>query len=445
MTAHDFARILRSRWKVICGVFAIVVGAAVAYLLLVTPQYQATTRLFVSTTSDGTNTQTNDGGLFAQRRVLSYTQLLQGALLAQRTIDKLGLDMTAAELQREVTATAPTDTVIIDVTVQDASPSRARDIANTLSDEFVVMAAALETPDLGARPNAQVVVQQRAGIPSDPVSPKKARILAVAGVVGLLLGVLAALLRDRFDGAIRRPEAAESVTGVGVIGEIPLGSGGGPQLAFGRDDSTVADAFRELRVNLRSLEVSPGPRILLVTSPSGGEGRTAVAVNLAVALGESGRSVVVVDGDLRRPAVASCLDVPEQPGLSAVLAGTVELDDALVPTSVPAVTALPAGESGGSPTEVLGNARAQTLFAALGERFDYVVIDGPPTTEKAAVILAAHAEGVLVVVRYGGSDRTQLKTAVAALRRAGAPLIGTVAVTRAGKTVATTRRGAHTR
>ena len=89
MTVQDFAQILRTRWKTIFGTIVIVVLGALAYSLLSTPQYQASTRLFVSTTSDGTNSQTNDGGLFAQRRVLSYTQLLTGGILAQRTIDTL--------------------------------------------------------------------------------------------------------------------------------------------------------------------------------------------------------------------------------------------------------------------------------------------------------------------------------------------------------------------
>lgn len=441
MTAHDFARILRTRWKIICGVFAVAILAAVAYLLLTPPQYQASTRLFVSTTSDGTNTQTNDGGLFAQRRVLSYTQLLQGALLAQRTIDKLGLDMSAAELQREVTATAPTDTVLIDLTVQDPSPSRARDIANTMSDEFVVMAAALETPDLGARPNAQIVVQQRAGLPEVPVSPKKARTLAVAGVVGLLLGVLAALVRDRLDGTIRRPETAESITGVGVIGEVP--GAGGPPVAFGGGNAEVADAFRELRTNLQSLEVSPGPRVLLVTSSAGGEGRTSTAVNLALALAESGHSVVVVDADLRRPRVASCFDLADGPGLSAVLTGGAELSDALQQSRFPGVSVLPAGAPPESPTEILGRGAARQVFGELSTRFDYVVVDSPPMTVKDAALLSANAEGVLLVVRYGRSARKSLVRAVAALRRAGAPVTGVVAVTPAAKSPV--RRGAHGR
>lgn len=431
MTVHDFTRILRTRWKIICGILVVAIAGAVAYLLLATPQYVAYTRLFVSTTSDGTNTQTNDGGLFAQRRVLSYTQLLQGGLLAQRTIDKLGLDMTSEQLQKEVTAVAPTDTVLIDVTVQDPSPTRARDIANTLCDEFVVMAAALETPDLGARPNAQVVVQQRAGVPEHPVSPKKARILAVAAVVGLLLGLLAALIRDRLDPAIRRPESVEDITGVGVIGEIPLRGGRGAQsvVAVEQDDPTAADAFRELRTNLQSLEVAPGPRMLLVASSVAGEGRTSVAVNLAVALGEAGHSVVVVDADLRQPTVAASLDITGSVGLSTILTGAAELSDALQETQHSGVTALPAGDVTVNPTEILGTQRARTVFAELGERFDYVVVDSPPGTVKDAAMVGAYMEGVLLVVRYGSSSRKQLAGTVAALTRAGAPLTGAVVMT----------------
>ena len=450
MTFQDFTRILRTRWKIICGVFLIAVLGAVGYLLLAAPQYQATTRLFVSTTSDGTNTQTNDGGLFAQRRVLSYTQLLQGGLLAQRTIDKLGLDMTATELMAEITAVAPTDTVLIDVTVQDSSPTRARDIANTLSDEFVVMAAALETPDLGARPNAQIVVQQRAGVPEDPVSPKKARTLGVAGVVGLLLGVLAALVRDRLDPTVRRPEMVESAMGVGVVGEIPVGAGhgDGPVVAFGRDDATVADAFRELRTNLQSLEVEPGPRVLLVASSVAGEGRTTTAVNLALALAEADHSVVVVDTDLRRPRVASCLDVPAEVGVSTVLGGGAELSAALQQTRYAGVSVLAAGEVPANPTEVLGTQRFRNLLEQLSSRFDYVVLDSPPLEVKDAAILSASVQGVLLVVRYGHSARKQLAATVATLKRAGAPLVGAVVMVPAGKAARggrARRLGAHQR
>ncbi len=168
LTSQDFARIfLRTRWKTVLGTIVIAVFlSAIAYALLATPpQYEAKTRLFVSTTSDSNATQTNDGGFFAQRRVLSYTQLLTGGILAQRTIDKLNLDMTANELVKEVTAEAPTDTVLIDVTVTDPprpghaiSPTRCPTNSSRWRRRWKPPAGAL-------RPNAQVVVQERAEIP----------------------------------------------------------------------------------------------------------------------------------------------------------------------------------------------------------------------------------------------------------------------------------------
>ena len=124
----------------------VAVLGAVAVTLLTTPLYQASTRLFVSTTAGGSASEVYQGNLFSQERVISYTKLLMGETLAQRTIDKLGLDMSAEELQEKVKASAAPDTVLIDVAVLDPSPVQARDIADALSDEFVVMVRELETP-----------------------------------------------------------------------------------------------------------------------------------------------------------------------------------------------------------------------------------------------------------------------------------------------------------
>ncbi|MDP9167466.1 MAG: polysaccharide biosynthesis tyrosine autokinase [Actinomycetota bacterium] len=428
MTVHDFAQILRTRWLIIVGTTALVVLAALAYSLLATPRYQSSTRLFVSTTSDGTNTQTNDGGLFAQRRALSYTQLLTGGVVAQRTIDKLGLDMTVPALQREITASTPTDTVLIDLTVLDPSPVRARDIANTLSDEFVVMAAGLETPDLGARPNARVIVQQRASIPDAPVSPKTLQNLAIGFALGALLGLFAAIVRYRFDDRVTTAEHIEKATGVGLVADIPsdVSRRKEPLLAFGGDRSVIADAFRELRVNLQSLQVGSGSRVLLVTSSMPEEGRTTTAVNLALALAEADHTVVIVDGDLRRPRVASCLGVDGQRGVSTVLAGEARLDETLQDTRFPGLSAIASGVTPTNPTQLLGSSTAKELFEELSSRFDYVVVDSPSLLVTDAVILAGHASGVLVVAEYGETRRKQLAPAIDALRRAGAPLLGAI-------------------
>ena len=435
LTSQDFARILRSRWHVIVGTFTLAILCAVAYLLLATPQYEASTRLFVSTTADGNATQTNDGGLFAQRRVVSYTKLLTGGILAQRTIDKLGLDMSAKELEKKITTSAPADTVLIDVSVLDPSPTRARDIVNTLSDEFVTMAAALETPAGGLRPNAQVIVHQRADTPTTPASPRKKRTLAIVAALGVVLGVIAAVIRDHFDRRIRKTETVEKVTGVGVIGEIPVnpGSRARPLISFASDNSITAEAFRALRINLQSLEIRAGARTLVVTSPMPDEGRTTTALNLALALAEAEQNVVVVDGDLRYPSIAAYLDLDSQVGLTSVVTGTATLRDALQQTRFARVTALTSGPVPTNPTEVLESQAAEDVLAELSQAFDYVIVDSPPLLVTDAVILAGNAQGVLLLSRFGRTTRNQLKQAADALGRAAVPLLGAVVTMAIGK------------
>jgi len=428
LTVQEFGRILRARWKIICGTIAVVVLAAVGYSLLTIPQYQASVRLFVSTPSDGTNTQTYDGGLFAERRVLSYNELLTGDVLAQRTIDKLGLDMTATELRQEVEASVPAETVLIDVTVTDPSPTRARDIANTLADEFVVMAAALETPELGKPPNARVVVQERAELPGSPLNSKSTRILAIAAVMGALLGVVIAVVRDRMDDSVKSSDAVEMVTGVGVLADVPFDDDrtAKPLTLFDSDRSAFANAFRELRINLRFLQIAEGPRVLVVTSCVPAEGRTMTAVNVSLALADAGHNVVVVDGDLRRPGVAASFGLTGQAGLSDVLRGAASLRESLQETGFARLTALTSGSIPADPTELLESRATEDVLSELGELFDYVIVDSPSLLVPDGAILAASAQGVLLVARSGKIKRRQLADAIHTLRRAGAPLIGSV-------------------
>ena len=427
LTVQDFVQILRARWKLVCATTVIAVLAALAYSLTIAPSYQASTRLFVSTTTDGNNTQSNDGGLFAQRRVLSYVKLLTGDILAQRTVDKLGLDMSASDLKSKVEPTAPTDTVIIDVTVTDTSATRARDIANALSDEFVIMAAALETPALGARPNARVIVQERAEVPGLAAAPT-ARNAALAAVLGAIAGIAIALVRGRSDDSVRSPKALEQVTGVGLLAEIPSEARfrENPLISFQADRSDTAERFRDLRINLRFLEVADGPRVLVVASAMPEEGRTSVAMNLALALAESGNNVVLVEGDMRRPRVAGYLDLAGQSGLSTVLSGEASVREVLQETTSPRLSAITSGPLPSGPTELLESPATAEVLNELSAQFDYVVVDTPSLLKPDAAILAASSQGVLMVARFGKTTRAQLAEAVSSVERAGTPLLGTV-------------------
>ena len=321
MTIQDFVKLLRTRWVIICVTIAVAVLGAVAVTLLTTPLYQASTRLFVSTTAGASVSDIYQGNRFSQERVISYTELLMGETLAQRTIDKLGLDMSAEELQENVKASAKLDTVLIDVAVLDESPVRARDIANALSDEFVAMVRELETPEDGARPDARVVVEQRASIPDHPVIPKTARNIAIGLALGVLLGIGLAVLRDLLDNTVKDRQTLEEITGVGLVGSIPLDKERRkePAISFDNDNSAIAEAFRKLRTNLQFLAVDNPPRVIVVTSSMPNEGKSTTAINIALALAEAEHNVVLVDGDMRRPMLDKYLDLVGSVGFSTVL------------------------------------------------------------------------------------------------------------------------------
>lgn len=422
-------KLLRNRWLVVCTTVVAGVFAAVAINLLTTPLYEAKTRLFVSTSSGASVDEIYTGNLFSQARVISYTELIKGETLAQRTIDKLDLDMTARELQENITASSKVDTVLIDVTVTNESPVRARDIADALSDEFVAMVRELETPEDGARPDARVVVEQRASVPETPVAPNTIRNLLVGLAVGLALGVALAVLRDVLDNTVKDRQELEEITGVGLVGSIPLDKERRrePAISFDKDNSAIAEAFRKLRTNLQFLAVDNPPRVIVVTSSMPNEGKTTTAINIALALAEAEHSVVLVDGDLRRPRLDSYLGLVGPVGFSTVLAGRATLDEVLQTTRFSGVSALTSGAIPPNPSELLGSLAARKILDELRTNFDYVLIDSSPLLAVTdAAVLATAADGVLMISRYGQTKKEQLTHAVASLRSVAAPLLGSV-------------------
>lgn len=429
MELHDFVKVIRTRWATVFATALVSVLAAVVYTLLQTPLYQASTRLFVSTVGGTSVSDLYSGNRLSQERVLSYAQLIMGETLAQRTIDRLSLDMDAETLKDNVTAKVKPDTVLIDVSVLDASPIRARDIANALSDEFVAMVRELETPDQGAKPDARVVVEQRATVPPKPVEPKKVRNVLFGILLGGILGVGLALLRDVLDNTVKDREQLERITGAGVVGLIPVDKSRrqNPAISYEKDNSPSAESFRKLRTNLQFLSVDSPPRVIAVTSSVPNEGKSTTAINIALALAEADHNVLLVDADMRRPSLAGYLDLVRSVGFSNVLSGSVPIDDALQESKFPRLKVLTAGPTPPNPSELLGSMAAKRVLSELRDRYDYVIIDTSPLLAVTdAAILAAESDGAILLVRAGETRREQVSHATRMLNDVGATILGAV-------------------
>ena len=264
--------------------------------------------------------------------------------------------------------------------------------------------------------------------------------LGAAG--GLLVGIIAAILVGILDKRLRGREPAEAASGSLVIGGLPVdASRPKVDVVDLSVDSLYAERLRELRTNLRFVSPANGdtpPKQIAVTSPSAGDGRTTTAIDLAAVLAETGKSVVLVDGDLRNPAVADRLPLngPMREG-----AATRGLSTVLVGESTPSssrsfrdiavghrsIAVLPAGPSAPRPGELWANDRAGRLFDELANSFDYVIVDTPPLdTYTDGAVVAALGDGALLLARIRSTTSAAVKRAVQTLRAANVPLIGTV-------------------
>jgi succinoglycan biosynthesis transport protein ExoP len=434
MDLKQYLTLLRRRWLyVLAGALAgVAVAAAFAWGL--SPTYTAGTVLFVSTRYGQVDpTQAYEGGLFSQQRVQSYAEIVSSPLVLSPVDEKLGLHESLQTFQGKVTASAPLNTVLIDISVSDGSAARARDIANAVSRQFIQVVNTLETPQpqqAGAASPVKVTVVQPAELPTSPSSPRKNLYLAIGLLVGLVAGVVGAQLRETFDTAVRTKDRAEKLADAPVLASVGEDDRLGPERLVVRDgrSSPSSEAFRRLRTSVRFLNTGKHVQTLAVTGSVAGEGVTTVAGNLAVALAQAGENVILVDANFRQPMLAGLFGLNSAPGLTDALAQSVGLDDALqVSYPEPTLRVLTSGPLPPNPSELLGSRQMLELIDALKQRAELVIFDTPPllpVTDAAA--LSRLTDGAILVCRPRSTKADQLDRAGESLRSVGTRILGLV-------------------
>ncbi len=187
------------------------------------------------------------------------------------------------------------------------------------------------------------------------------------------------------------------------------------------------ESFRLLRTNLQFLDLDDQPRCLVISSAVPGEGKTMTSTNLAVALAQTGRRTLIIDADLRRPRVAGLLDLDAAVGLTTILVGKTELQDAIQVHEPSGLHFLASGAKPPNPTEILQSRVTHNLIKQLSDEYDMVIIDAPPLLPVAdASVLATLADGIILVVKHGKTTRDQLEEAIARLNQVGGRLFGVV-------------------
>lgn len=285
------------------------------------------------------------------------------------------------------------------------------------------------TEDVGALNISVLEVARPADSPS---KPQKAKIMGMALVLGLVFGGGLAFLRESLDYRLRSPEEISAVLGVPVLGVVPAMSKKQSLIARGQKvhlepKSIVAEACRTIRTAVYFGVPNGEAKIILVTSPDAGDGKTTVVSNLAIAMAQAGQKTLVIDGDFRKPTQHRIFEIDNEKGMSSMLAGAHTEDGAIRQGPVAGLDLLPCGPEVPNPAEILNSTTFAQTLKKLSEQYDRVIVDSPPVGPVAdAQILAAVCDTTLLVLRAEKSTRKHSQQARDSLQSVGGHILGVV-------------------
>jgi len=255
-----------------------------------------------------------------------------------------------------------------------------------------------------------------------------------AMILGLILGIGLAFFLEYLDNTIKRPDEIKEYLNIPYLGPTPAFSRNESKDGFHEDlvtahspKSTASESFRGIRTAILFSSPDTAPQTILVTSAGPSEGKTVCATNLAITMAQAGSRVLLLDCDMRRPRIHKMFKSRRNKGVSSVIVGKDELDDAITPTGINNLDIINVGPIPPNPSELLGSGNMGQLMASLRKKYKRIVIDSPPITAVTdAVVLAKSADGVVLVVRVGDTPRQVVQNGLKQLQSVNAHILGVV-------------------
>ncbi len=494
MELKDYIRPLRKWWWLIMAATLIATASSFLATLRQPAIYRTTATVMIGSAIENPNPNGNEFWL-TQQLANTYADIVKRDTVRTGAMAQLGLAWLP-----EYTARVVPNTQLVELTVTDTSPQRAKAVADALAHQLVLLsptapgredqqrqafisaqlndleAKIQETQDEIGRKQSELAnmfsarqiadtqtqiaglqnklatlqanyaallantqkgalnsisVIEPAAVPARPVGPNKGATILLAAAIGLLLAAGAGYLLDYLDDTLKNPDDVEKVAGLTTLGAVPRIESIGPGnelAALMAGQSAGREAYRVLRTNLQFAAVDRPLRVLMVTSPSPTEGKSLTVANLAVALAQADKRIILVDTDLHKPRLHRVFGLRNNVGITTALLEEHPVADGLLqPTAVPGLSVLTSGPLPPNPAELLGSARMRELLAHLSAQADVVLLDSPPTVALSdAAILSTQCDGVLLVFDAGSTRREVARRAVEALRRVNARVVGAV-------------------
>ena len=442
-------------WILVLGAVA---GGVAAYFISTAqpPSYEAQVKLLVQGsrtpgTPSASDLQTSES------LARNFLELIKTRSNLDETAQAIGMPEGSGEgLRGSVSVSSPG--TFIAITGHDSDPDRAAAIANAMARVFIddfrrrqftqiaQFQASLATFGIGQ--NEAIIAAQAATLtalsvvedavpPGRPSSPRTRRDVLLAGFAGLLIAGLLLLAREYLDDRVQSAEELRNLTGfrsisgvstVGSVRRYRRARSYEAMILTNEPATGLVEAYEFLHTNIEFAAMSMSKlRSLLVTSATPQEGKTTTASNLAISIARAGKSVILVDCDLRRPMLHKIFSTGDAKGLTRLLLETATVEEAMGPTEVEGLSVVPAGPLPPDPSQVIRSSRMRDVVAKLEESSDLVIFDSPPLLAVTdAVLIASLVDGVLLVVDTGHTRRQAVRQSVELLKQANAEIVGAV-------------------
>ena len=449
----SYIRIARRWWWAL--ILGVVIGAVAGHILTddsPVPAYETGVKLLVQ--SGNTPGVPSASDIQTSKELASsYSDLLKTRPILGQVVDELSLPYGPDTLANKINVTTPRTLMLIKA--RDTDPEMAALIANTTARKFIddirnrqltqIARFQASLGQFGLAQDPAIIAAQAStmttlsiiedAIPStSPINTASgaSRGITMGAIAGLVAAAVLVFLIENLDDRIKSPGELKSLTGMTTLGSVlqqSSGNGGTPVILTDvQGPNSLAESYKFLHTNLEFANLENGEwKSLLITSASPEEGKTTTASNLSISVAREGKSVVLVDADLRKPSLNRIFGLEGHKGLTHVVAGSATLEEAMAQTSVPGLRVIPSGPLPPDASAVLRSSKVREIVRQLSNHADIVIFDSPPLLSVTdPLLLVPYVDSVLMVVDAQRTKRGAVRRGAEALHVANARVAGTV-------------------
>lgn len=419
--------VIKKCWILLLLLLVFAVGARLVSIYFVEKIYQAQTTMFIGKEK---GTIGNIGLSFADLQtynqlIVDYKEIANSRLVIMATINNLKMNMDVVEFRKALSIDIIQNSRLFTVSFSSNDPVVAANVTNEMAKQLSVAVADIVNVE-------NIRILDKALVPNKPVFPNDNLITIIAGALGLILGLFIIYLMEVFNESYSSQEDIEQELELEVLGVIPRPKKrkefGDTLATLSGQYSLLSESYRVLRTNINYINMNDESKVIMLTSSMASEGKTTTSCNLAVAMAQANKKVLLIDADFRKSTVHDMFKLNKRPGLINVLYDDMSLEEVIKPLeSIQGLDILTAGKKASIPTQLVETDLFEKLIADARNLYDIIIIDAPPVLHVSdTVIISKMADKVIFVVAMGETNKEVVRESKRSLERVGVNILGMV-------------------